>query len=31
LERDAETGIWYECIYDERSQSFTWAILPPDD
>jgi len=31
LERDDASGTWYEYVYDDRSKSFTWVILPPDD
>jgi hypothetical protein len=31
LFHDEERDIWYECIFDQRKQVFTWTILPPED
>jgi hypothetical protein len=31
LFHDQERDIWYECIFDQRKQVFTWTILPPED
>jgi len=31
LHRDDESGIWYECVFDERRDVYTWTALPPDD
>jgi hypothetical protein len=31
LFHDQERDIWYECVFDQRQQVFTWTILPPDE
>lgn len=31
LFHDQERDIWYECVFDQRKQVFTWTILPPGD
>lgn len=31
LYRDTSTGTWYECFFDSRRKTYTWAILPPGD
>jgi hypothetical protein len=29
---DDETGTWYECMFDQRHDQYTWVIIPaPDD
>lgn len=28
LFHDEERDIWYECVFDQRQQVFTWTILP---
>jgi hypothetical protein len=26
---DAESDIWYECVFEPRRGVYTWTILPP--
>src|SRR2546422_7668414 len=30
LHHDQERDIWYECVFDQRKNVYTWAILPPE-
>lgn len=29
LHFDRNRHIWYECLYDKRTEAYTWAIIPP--
>lgn len=31
MHHDEDTDIWYECVWDRRTEVFTWAALPPND
>jgi hypothetical protein len=32
LHYDDETDTWYECMFDQRHDQYTWVIIPaPDD
>jgi hypothetical protein len=28
LHHDLTAGVWYECMFDARRETFTWAALP---